>query len=99
MSKLDRPTMAKFQFQESAELIWMAWNLFMHKILYGEWEEEVILLAQRVNTNCQEGGTLCREISEGFSDRLFRADIAKLLEGYCRGPAVGIGGCSTCRWS
>jgi hypothetical protein len=80
LRRLDRPTMAKYHFMESAELIWMAWNLLMHSILRGDWDDTDMMIVHHVNTMCNERRILCREISDWLSDRLFRVDVMEMLE-------------------
>jgi hypothetical protein len=94
LGKLHCPTMAKFGFRDSADLIWMAWNLLLREILYGEWEEEeAILLVHHTDIKCVGGRILCREISEDYSARLLYTDVEKLLEGRRTGPVLEIKKC------
>jgi hypothetical protein len=92
--KLDMPTMAKFHFTESVDVIWMAWNLFLRKFMDDEWDTEAIVAALHANTNCREGQVVCTEVVEDFSESLLLRHVEELLEGYFRGPAIKVKRCT-----
>jgi hypothetical protein len=86
--------MARFTIVESADLIWMGWNLFLRELMDEDWDGDSVAYVHQLNAKCREGAVLRRELGEKYSHRLFLRNVKNVLEGRFLEPRGGIKDCT-----